>query len=77
MPPGHSVLRLGFTRGIGGLNARSLTLHHTRGELAQQRRLHRILLRQHPDTRQRCSEQNDRYPSDYLFYARQGPTSFF
>ncbi len=36
--PGHSVLRLGFTRGIGSLNARSLTLHHTRGGLAQQRR---------------------------------------
>ena len=25
--PGHSVLCLGFTRGIGSLNARSLTLH--------------------------------------------------
>ena len=32
--PGHSVLRLGFTRGIDSLNARSLTLHHTRGGLA-------------------------------------------
>ncbi len=75
--PGHSVLRLSFTRGIGSLNARSLTLHHTRGGLAQQRRLYRILLRQHPDARQRYSEQNDRGPSDYLFYVCQGPTSFF
>ena len=75
--PGHPVLGLSFTRDIGSLYARSLTLHHTRGGLAQQRRLHRILLRQHPDARQRCSEQNDRGPSDYLFYARQGPTSFF
>lgn len=77
VPPGHSVLRLGFARGIGSLNARSLTLHHTRGGLAQQRRLRRILLRQHPDACQRCNEQNNRDPSDYLFYARQGPTSFF
>ena len=73
----HAVPRLSFTRDAGSLNARSLTLHHTRGGLAQQRRLHRILLRQHPDAHQRCSEQNDRGPSDYLFYARQGPTSFF
>lgn len=28
--PGHPVLGLSFTRGIGSLNARSLTLHHAR-----------------------------------------------
>ena len=75
--PGHSVLCLGFTRGINSLNARSLTLHHARGGLAQQRRLHCVLLRQHPDARQRCGEQSDRGPPDYFLHVRQGPTSFF
>ena len=75
--PGHPVARLIFTRDTGSLNVRSLALHHTRGGLTQQRRLHRILLRQHPNACQRCSEQNDRGPSDYLFYALQRPTSVF
>ena len=75
--PGYSVLRLSFARGIGSLNARSLTLHHTCGGLAQQRRLHRVLLRKHPDTCQRCGEQSDRDPPDYFLRVRQRTTSVF
>ena len=73
----HAVPRLSFTRDAGSLNARSLTLHHARGGLAQQRRLHCVLLRQHPDARQRCGEQSDRGPPDYYLHVRQRPTSFF